>query len=115
MASILKPNVSVGVAIATMALVYTIYSKNLPDMSTIHATDSHDPAIEAGRKKAAWSGVGAVSAITLLTRDVNPLVLGGLTVGVLDWHTRHANASDKVTGDLVSSADGYRQSARAAY
>ena len=106
---ILKPDGSVVVAIATGILVYAIHDRALPDMATIHQTGALDGNIDAARKKAVWAEAGAVALVTLLTKDVNPLVIGGFMIFALDWHTRHANASDNETGNLVSPAPGYRQ------
>jgi hypothetical protein len=104
--SILKPDGSIAVGIATAIVVYTVYDRALPNASVIHATDANDPNIEASRKKATWTSAGVLSAITLLTKDVNVFILGGVVLFALDFHTRHANASNPVTQELVSD-QGY--------
>lgn len=105
--SILKPDGSVAIGIATAIFVYTIYDRTLPDTATIHATDAGDINVEASRKKAAWAAAGAVSGVTLLTKDISVFILGAATIFALDWHTRHANASNKDTGELVTQGYGY--------
>jgi hypothetical protein len=90
-----------------MLLVYTIYDKSLPDSGTIHATDPGDINIELARKKATETSAAALSAITLLTKDVNVFVLGAAMLFALDMHTRHANASNNQTGALVTQGYGY--------
>jgi len=110
--SILKPEGSIVAGIATGILVYSIYDRALPDAATMHATDANDINIEAGRKKATLSAAGVLSAITLLTRDVNVFVLGGVVLFALDFHARHANASNPQTGLLVSDK-GYNTQLRA--
>jgi hypothetical protein len=105
--SILKPDGSIALGLATGILVYAVYDHSLPTTAVVHATDAGDMNIEASRKKAAWMSAGVVSAVTLLTKDVNILILGGVVLFGLDFHTRHANASNPETGDLVSPAPGY--------
>jgi hypothetical protein len=105
--SILKPEGSIGLGIATAIFVYAIYDHSLPATAVVHATDPLDGNIDAARKKASWTAAGGVSLVTLLTKDVNILILGGVTLFALDMHARHANASDNVTGDLVAPAPGY--------
>jgi len=105
--SILKPDGSVAIGIATAMFVYSIYDKSLPDVATIHATDAGDINVEAARKKAAWSAAAAISGVTLLTKDVSVFILGAATLFVLDMHTRHANASNNQTADLVTQGYGY--------
>lgn len=109
--SILKPDGSIAIGIATMIAVWAIYNRSLPDAATMHATNANDINIEAGRKKATYTAAGAISVITLLTKDVNVFILGGVTLVALDFQARHANASNPVTGDLVSD-EGYGQPLR---
>lgn len=105
--SILRPDGSVALGIATAVFVYAIYSKGLPDTGTIHATDAGDVNIELARKKSAWAAAAAVSGITLLTKDISVFTLGAASIFVLDMHTRHANASNNQTGELVTQGYGY--------
>src|SRR5580692_11395710 len=95
--SILKPDGSIALGIATGVLVYAMYDRSLPDAATMHATDAGDLNIDAARKKATWASAGVLSAITLLTKDINVFVLGRVVLFALDMHTRHANASNPST------------------
>lgn len=106
MASILKPEGSITLGVATAALVYGVYTFSTPPTAVVHATQANDDNIDRGRKKAAWFSAAVVSGIALLTRDKTIFVLGGLMLIGLDWHTRHANAVSPETGQVVSN-DGY--------
>lgn len=110
--SILKPDGSIILGVATGILVYAVYDHSLPPTAVIQATDARDINVEAARKKAAWASAGVLSAITLLSRDVNVFVLGAVVLFALDMHTRHANASNPATGQLVSD-QGYGTGLRA--
>jgi len=110
--SILKPDGSMAIGIATCIMVYAIYDYELPDMATIHATNAGDINVELARKKATWTGAGILSAITLLTKDVNVFILGSAFLFMLDMHTRHANASNPETGMLESQGGGYANGLR---
>lgn len=111
--SILKPDGSIAIGIATGIMVYAIFDHELPDMATVHATDAGDINVELARKKATWTSAGVLSAITLLTKDVNVFILGSVVLFALDMHTRHANASNPQTGMLVSQGGGYADGLRA--
>lgn len=100
--SILKPEGSIGLGIATAITMYAIYDRSLPDAATMHATDANDINIEAGRKKATLTATAVLGTITLLTRDINVFILGGVTLFALDFHARHANATHPDTGNLVA-------------
>jgi hypothetical protein len=102
MKSILKPQGSVAMGIATGVLVYTIFDRSLPDAATMHATRPYDINIESGRKKAVYTSAAVLSAVTLLTKDVNVFILGGIVLIALDVHARHANVTSPSTGELVS-------------
>jgi hypothetical protein len=104
--SILKPDGSIALGLATAITTYAIYDRSLPDAATMHATDANDINIEAGRKKATLTAAAVLGAVTLLTKDVNVFILGGVTLFALDFHARHANASNPATGALVSD-QGY--------
>lgn len=110
--SILKPDGSIIIGLATGILVYAVYNQSLPSAAVIHATDPGDMNIEAGRKKAAWESAGVLSVVTLLTKDVNVFILGAVVLFALDISARHANASSNVTGELTSPAPGYAQPLR---
>ena len=105
MASILKnAESSLGFAVATGALTYGLYSFNVPSVSVVHATAPNDVNVEAGRKKAAITAGIAVVGISVLTRDVNVFIVGGVILILLDFSIRHANSTHPVTGELVSPA-----------
>jgi hypothetical protein len=99
--SILKPEGSVTMGIATGILVYAIFDRSLPSAATMHATKPYDTNIEAGRKKAGWTAVGVVAVVSLLTKDANVFILGGMVTIALDLHARVANVSSPSTGQLV--------------
>lgn len=100
--SILKPQGSVTMGIATGILVYAIYDRSLPDAATMGATKPYDVNIEQGRQKAGYTAAAALAAVTLLTKDVNVFILGGMVLIALDIHARTANATAPDTGKLVA-------------
>lgn len=97
----LKPEGSLMAGLAVAGLTYGIYSFSVPNTATMHATTPGDVNIEAGRKKAAWTSVAIVSAVSLIAKDLTIFTLGGMVIIALDWHARHANAVDNTTGRLV--------------
>lgn len=102
--TILKPSESVGAAFATAGLVYGIYQMNLPSMTEIHGAMPHNDSVDAARKKAMWSSVAAVSGFSLLTKDPNVFTAGAIMFLILEWSTRHANATHPQTGALVPTS-----------
>ena len=102
---LLSPPASVGIAIGTMGLVFAVYALTVPNLGTIHATDAHDVNIDKARKKAAITAGLAAGAAALLSRDLNPWILGGGAIIISDMFVRHANVTHPDTGEVVSDMD----------
>jgi len=102
--SILKPEGSITIGIATGVLVWAIFERSLPNMAVMNATPANDINLEAGRKTAALTSAAVLAGVTLLTRDVDVFILGSSVLIALDWHARIGNARSPETGSLVSPA-----------
>jgi predicted NBD/HSP70 family sugar kinase len=102
MASLLKPEVSVGVAAAVGTLVFGIYSQATPTFADMRAVPPGDPNIDGTRKSAAWLAAVAVAGISLLTRDSTVFVVGGGMIIAMDWLTRHASEVNPGTGKVLN-------------
>src|SRR5260370_35663450 len=101
--SVIKsPQGRVAMGLATGIMVWAIWDRSLPDAATMHATRPYDINIESGRKKAVYTSAAVLSAVTLLTKDVNVFILGGIVLIALDVHAHHANVTAPDTGALVS-------------
>lgn len=106
--TLLNPPASIGVAIGTMGIVFAIYAVTVPNMAQIHATDAHDINVNTSRKKAAIIAGVAAAAVSVLSHDLNPWILGGGAVIVSDVFIRHANVTNPATGKVVADT-GYGQ------
>lgn len=98
----LKPEISIGVALATGTLVYAIYERSMPGVTDVRVAPAMDPHVSTSRKTAAWTAAGLVAGISLISRDPTVFIFGGALVVALDWWYRHANATDPATG-MVST------------
>jgi hypothetical protein len=113
--SILKPEGSVTIGIATGVMVWAVYERSLPSMAVMNATPANDINLEAARKTAALTSAAILAGVTLLTRDVDVFILGSAVLIALDWHARIGNARSPETGQLVApggqglSGQGYAQ------
>jgi hypothetical protein len=97
----LKPEVSLTVAAATGALVYTIFSAELPSMADVHAANAHNPFISRSVNSAGWTAAAAVAGISLLAKDPTVFVVGGAMAAFLTWRAKHANFTNPVTNQVV--------------
>lgn len=94
----LKAEVSIPAALATAAVVYTVYNQATPSIADIRSAPQADDHIEASRKSAAWISAAVVGGISLLAKDPTIFVVGGAMVIAMDWWTRHANQVNPMTG-----------------
>lgn len=92
-----KAEVSIPIALATVTLVYTIYSRGLPTNVDVRVGKTGDVDVDAVRKQNAMLAAGTVSGIALLTKDPNVFILGGAAVVALDWSVRINNFTNPLT------------------
>ena len=90
--SLLKPDVSIPVALATGALVYGVYNLALPSVADVRTSAENHPDVSSANKAAAWTSAAAVAGIALISRDMNVFIVGGGMTLVLTWWYVHADA-----------------------
>jgi hypothetical protein len=99
-----KPEISLGLGLATATVVYSIYNR-MPNQGDIRA--SHPGAgqdvLDSVRKQNSWLAAGTVAGISLLAKDMTIFILGGLTIVTLDWVTRINAFHNPVTGSMVGN------------
>lgn len=98
--SILKPSESTMASAATVGFVIAVYQMNLGTGAQVHATDANHPVLESSRKKAGYTALAGVAALTLLTKDVNIGILGGGTIIAMELTNRHAIMANPITGKM---------------
>lgn len=94
----LKPEASLMVALATGTIVYAIYSSALPTVADVRSVDQMNQDVDAAEKQATWTAAAVCAGISLVSRDPNPFIFGGLVTVVLAWTHRHANMVNPLTG-----------------
>lgn len=98
-----KPEVSLGMGLATATVVYAVYSRGLPTHADIRAGRPGDDTLEAVRKQNAWMAAAVVGGISLISKDATVFIFGGATLIALDWLTRVNNWTNPITGDVTAN------------
>lgn len=98
--SVLKPEGSVVAGLATVGVVYGIYQLSIGPVSQAQATPANHPVLETSRKKAGYSSLVLVAALTLLTRDANVGILGGGTIIAMELMYRHGIMAHPESGRM---------------
>lgn len=97
----LRPEISVGASLATAALVYGIFTNATPPITDIRAAQAGNDDVDRSERQASWLAAGTVGAVSLVAKDPNIFIVGGLMVIGMAWWTRHANHTDPATGRLA--------------
>lgn len=98
--SILKPEGSIMAGLATVGTVFAIYQLNIGSVSEATATDANHPVLASSRKKAGYTALGVVAALTLITKDANIGTLGGATIIAMELSYRTGIMSNPLTGKM---------------
>lgn len=102
----LKPNEEIMTSAAVLAVVYSIFQMQAPNLSNVKATQPNNGIVHSSVKGAAWEAAGVVAAISLLAKSPTIFVTGGLATTVLAWHYMHANSQNPATGQTVVPGQG---------
>lgn len=101
----LKPEVSIGVGLATAAVVYGVYTTALPNVADVRSLPQGTNDTVAAEKTAAWMSAAVVGAISLIAKDPTVFILGGSMVVALSWWYKHANTVNPEFGMAVPKSD----------
>lgn len=99
---LLKPEVSITVALATGAIVAGVYFNALPPLADVRVAPQSNRDIAASRKTAAWTSAAVVAAISLVAKDPTVFTVGAFFTVGMDWWYRHANAVDPRSGKATA-------------
>jgi hypothetical protein len=86
-----RPEVSLGVGLATAALVWGIYNSALPSLAEARVTEQNDRDLAAAERTATWTAGAVVAGVSLIAHDATVFILGGAMVIGMAWMHRHAN------------------------
>jgi hypothetical protein len=89
---------------ATVALTIGLYTGVVGPVSMAHATEANDGSLMSAKKKAGFAALAGISAVALIARDPNIVILGGATVIALELMYRHSISAHPETGQLVHPA-----------
>ena len=104
--SILKPEASTVAGLATVGTVFAIYQLNLGSVATATATESNHPVLNSSKKKAGYTALLAVAALTLITKDANIGILGGGTIIAMELSFRTGIMQNPSTLKLDNPSPG---------
>jgi hypothetical protein len=97
----LKPEISLGVGLATATVVYGIYMNALPPVVDLRTTPANNEDVASTEKAAAWTAAAVVAGISLIAKDATVFIIGGGMIVALSWWNKHANMVNPEFGMAV--------------
>jgi len=104
----LRPADSITIALATGIGVAAIYGSDVGPVADVHATLPGDASISASIKKAGVKAWLLVAGVTLLTRDLNVVYVGGSMVILEHVMYLHADMSSPSDGQVQVNPQAYQ-------
>jgi hypothetical protein len=105
----LRPADSITIALATGIGVAAIYGSDVGPVADVHASQPGDSSIGAAIKKAGTKSLILVAGVTLLTRDLNVVFIGGTMTILEHLSYLHADmASPAQAGGFTATPQSYQ-------
>ncbi len=82
---------SLGIGLATAALVWGVYNVALPTVADVRVNDPEDADAGAAERTATWASAAAVAGVSLIAKDATVFIIGGTMVVLMSVWYRHAN------------------------
>lgn len=103
----LRPADSITISLAVGIGVAALYGMDVGPVADVHATGPKDGNINAAIKKAGWKSIALVGVVTLLTRDLNAVIIGGSMIILEHVMYLHADMASPGTGQINTAASAY--------
>lgn len=102
MASALNRPTSVGVGLATIALVGFTYGQFCPKVAELRSVAPANREAQGSEKAARWTAGALVVLVSVISRDVTVFVMGGGALIAFSWQHRYADAYNPEMGAASS-------------
>jgi hypothetical protein len=98
--SILKPPESVAVGVGIGVVDAFIFQHFIPNMADVRSAEPHNTDVDAARRQATGACIAVNGLVSLMTRDWNVFLIGGVVTVALSYAAVHANAVNPQTGNM---------------
>jgi hypothetical protein len=103
--SILNPSQAVGVGIGIGAVDLLIFSHFVPGIADVRSANPQNQDVDATRRQATLYCIGVNGLVSLMTRDWNVFLIGGIVTAAMSWAVVHANTVHPQTGTMQSPGE----------
>lgn len=103
--SILNPSQSVGVGIGIGAVDLLVFSHFVPGIADVRSASPQNQDVDSARRQATLYCIGVNGLVSLMTRDWNVFLIGGIVTAAMSWAVVHANTVHPQTGTTQSPGE----------
>jgi len=108
--SVLNPTESVAVGVGIGAVDLLIFDHFVPSITDIRSAQPQNDDVETARRQATLACVGVNGLISLMTRDWNVFLIGGMVTAAMSWFIVHANHVHPDTGSMKTPGENAQAS-----
>lgn len=105
MASILNPSSTVAIGIGLGAVDAFIFSTHLPNIADVRSADPQNTDVDTCRRQAAGLCIAINGVVSVMTRDWDVFLIGGIVTVGMAWLYVHANSVHPSTGTMTAPGD----------
>ena len=102
--SILSPSQSVAIGVGIGVVDAFIFSHGLPNMADVRSAKPQNKDVDATRRQATAACIAVNGLVSVMTRDWDVFLIGGVVTVALSWLYVHANSVDPATGKMQGDA-----------
>lgn len=108
--SVLNPSQAVAVGVGIGAVDMLIFSHFVPGIADIRSANPQNSDVDTSRRQATLTCIGLNGLVSLMTRDWNVFLIGGMVTAAMSWAVVHANTVHPQTGSMSSPGDAAQSS-----
>jgi hypothetical protein len=108
--SILNPSQAVAVGVGVGAVDLLLFSHFVPSVTDIRSANPQNSDVDTARRQATLTCIGVNGLVSLMTRDWNVFLIGGMVTAAMSWAIVHANTVHPVTGTTQSPGESAQSS-----
>lgn len=98
--SVLKPSETVAIGVGIGVVDAFIFERHLPPMADIRTATPQNDDVDAARRQATGLCIAINGFVSLITRDWNVFLIGGVVTVGLSYISAHANSVNPATGKM---------------
>ena len=103
--TVLKPEHTVAVGVGISAVDLLIFTHMVPGLADIRTARPKNADVETVRRQAVITCVGFNGFVSLITRDWNVFLIGGITTIAMSYLIAHANEINPETGKMAGPTE----------